>query len=159
MNQVGIIRTSLNERGPAEFPRQLLAIMIASVCAIVANVILYFILDQVVGVNFIVPSEPPGEVGTIPAGDVVIFSVIFSIGAGLLFLIVANSFRKPAPLFIGISLAVLLISFLLPLKIPTPPTSMATKWSLVSMHLLGALVLVPLLVAIGLPKRAAAAPG
>jgi hypothetical protein len=48
---------------------------------------------------------------------------------------------------------VLLLSFLLPLRIPTPPVPIATKYSLVAMHILGAAVLVPLLIVIGLPRN------
>ena len=147
-------RTSLYERRPAESPRQLLAILIASGCAITANVLLYFVLKEFVGIEFIAPDEFSREVAPLPASDVVIFSILFCVGASLVFLIVANTTNRPAPIFIGISLVILLLSFLLPLKIPTPPIPMATKWSLVSMHLLGALVLVPLLVAIGLPVTA-----
>jgi len=47
----------------------------------------------------------------------------------------------------------LIVSIILPFRIPTPPVPMSTKWSLVSMHILGAAVLVPLLVVIGLPKN------
>jgi hypothetical protein len=153
MGQLQSFRTSLNERKPAELPRQLLAILIASVSAIVANVLLYFILKHIVGVKFIALEEfPPPEVSPLPASDVVIFSIVFCVGASLVFLFVANTIRTPAPSFIVISLVVLILSLFLPLKIPTPPIPMATKWSLVSMHVLGALVLVPLLVTIGLPK-------
>lgn len=138
----------------AVLSRQFLAILIASTAAILANVILYFILKNLFGVKFVAPEQfPPPEVSPLPASDVVIFSAIFSIGASLIFLIVANTVRKPAQVFAVISLIVLGISFLLPLRIPTPLVPMATKYALVSMHILGALVLVPLLIVIGLPKR------
>jgi hypothetical protein len=153
MGQMHSFRTSLNERRPAELPRQLLAILIASLSAIVANVLLYFVLKDILGIRFIALEEfPPPEVSPLPASDVVIFSIVFCVGASVVFLIVANTTRRPAPIFIIISLVVLILSVFLPLKVPTPPIPMATKWSLVSMHVLGALVLVPLLVTIGLPK-------
>jgi hypothetical protein len=60
---------------------------------------------------------------------------------------------RPARVFAIISLIVLVVSCYLPLRIPTPPIPMATKLSLVSMHILGAAVLVPLLISIGLPRR------
>ena len=153
MSQGQSFRTALSERKPAELPRQLLAILIASLSAIVANVLLYFVLKDYTGIKFIAPAQfPPPEVGPIPAGDVVIFSIVFCVGASVVFLIVANTTRRPAPIFIVISLVVLILSLFLPLMIPTPPIPMSTKWSLVSMHVLGAPVLVPLLVTIGLPK-------
>jgi hypothetical protein len=153
MGQMHSFRTSLNERRPAELPRQLLAILIASLSAIVANVFLYFVLKDIFGIRFIALEEfPPPEVSPLPVSDVVIFSIVFCVGASVVFLIVANTTRRPAPIFIAISLVLLILSLFLPLNFPTPPIPMATKWSLVSMHVLGALVLVPLLVTIGLPK-------
>jgi hypothetical protein len=147
------LRISLSERRPATLPKQLLAMLVASLSAVTANVILYFVLKDIVGIEFIAPEQfPPTEVSPLLVTDVVIFSLVFSAGASIVFLIVANTSRRPAFIFVVISIVVLLISFLLPLKIPTPPVPMATKLSLVSMHILGAAVLVPLLIDIGLPK-------
>ncbi len=133
----------------------MLAIIVGWVAATSANVILYFILKGVVGIEFIAPEQfPPPEVSPLPATDVIIFSSIFSMGASILFLIIANTARRPVLIFTAVSVVVLFVSFLLPLRSPTPPVPMATKWSLVSMHVLGAAVLVPLLILIGIPRRA-----
>ena len=141
---------------PAPLPRQLLAIVIASLAATMANIVLSLILKGFFGVPFVVPEHfPPPELSPLPASDVVIFSLIFSAGGCLVFLVVANTARRPARLFIGISLSVLVISFLLPLRIPTPPVNMTTKLSLVGMHILGAVVLVPLLIKIGMTREVA----
>jgi hypothetical protein len=48
---------------------------------------------------------------------------------------------------------VLLLSLFMPLMIPTPPVPMSTKLVLASMHVLGAAVLVPILIAVGLPSE------
>jgi hypothetical protein len=139
----------------ASLPRQLLAILVASIAAIFANVLLYFLLKDALGIPFVAPEQfPPPEVSPLPASDVILFSLIFSAGAGLVFLVVAYTARQPARVFAAISLVVLVLSCFLPLRIPTPPVPMETKLALVSMHVLGALVLVPLLIRLGLPSRA-----
>lgn len=146
--------TNLSARKPANLSRQLLAIVAASISAIVANVIFYFILKNFAGVEFIAPSESQSlEVSPLPYTDVIIFSIVFCMGASFVFLITANTARRPAVVFVGISAVVLIISLFLPLMIPTPPIPMATKLSLAAMHIVGAGVLIPMLVVIGLPKN------
>ncbi|UCD41411.1 MAG: hypothetical protein JSV69_12670 [Chloroflexota bacterium] len=143
---------NLPARKPAKLSRQLLAIVLGSISAIVANVVYYFILKDFVGIEFIAPEEsPPPEVSPLPATDVVIFSIIFSAGASILFLILASTVRRPALIFVTISLVVLVLSLFLPLFMPTPPIPLSTELSLASMHILGAAVLVPVLAMIGLP--------
>jgi hypothetical protein len=131
--------------------RQLLACAVAWLAATVANVGLYFGLRDLAGVPFVAPEGLPSlEVVPLPYTDVIIFSGVFSVGASLVFLGVANLTRRPALIFTVISVVVLVLSFLLPLMIPLVPLS--TKLGLVAMHILGAAVLVPLLIVIGLPR-------
>lgn len=154
MNPPQSTKTAPHQLQPAPLPRQFLAIVISSAAAIIANVILYFILQNVFGVKFIAPEQLPSpEVSPLPFTDVILFSAIFSAGASIVFLLVANMVRRPAPAFVTISVIVLVASFLLPLRIPTPPIPMSTKLALVSMHILGAAVLVPLLIRIGLSRK------
>ena len=142
-----------NSQRPASWTRQLLAILISSLAAIVANVGLYFILKNLLGVNFIAPNQfPPPETSPLPYTDVIVFSAIFAAGAGVVFLIVANRVQNPARVFAAISFIVLVASFYLPLRIPTPPIPMSTKLALASMHVSGAVVLVPMLIKLGLVK-------
>ncbi len=96
---------------------------------------------------------PPPELSLIPATDVVIFSVIFSFGASLVFLIVANISRRPAQVYLAISLVVLIFSLFLPFRMPRPPVPMSTPVVLASMHVFGAAVLVPILIVVGLPSK------
>jgi hypothetical protein len=145
---------SSQPRQSAPLSKQLFAVIISTVAAITANVILYFFFKNLVGIEFIAPEQyPPPEVSPLPVTDVIIFSTLFSAGAALIFLFVANTVRKPAQVFVAISIIVLVGSFYLPLRIPTPPVPMSTKLALASMHILGAVVLVPLLVGIGLSNR------
>ena len=148
--------TTLSARKPAKLSRQLLAIIVGSISAIVVNVAYYFFLKEFVGVEFIAPEQfPPPEVSPLPYTDVIIFSIVFCMGASIIFLIIANIAHRPAVLFVGISTVVLILSLFMPLLIPTPPIPMATKLSLASMHIVGAAVLVPIFVYIGLPMNSA----
>jgi hypothetical protein len=154
MNQRHAAKSFSDRRQPATLSRQFLAIIISSFAAILANILLYSILENLLGIKFIAPNQfPPPEVSPLPVTDVIIFSAVFSSGASLVFLAVANLVQRPAMIFAIISFIVLVASFYLPLRIPTPPIPLATKLALVSMHILGAAVLVPLLIIIGLPRK------
>lgn len=145
---------SLAERQPAALFKQLQAIFIGSISAILANVIFYLLATELLGIPMVAMEQfPPPELSLIPVTDVVIFSVIFSFGASLVFLIVANISPRPAQVFAGICLVVLTLSLFLPFMMPTPPVPMSTPVVLASMHVLGAVVLVPILIALGLPPK------
>ena len=145
---------SLTDRQPAPMTRQLLAIFIASISAIAVNVIFYLVVTELFGIPMVAPEQfPPPELSLIPVTDVIIFSVIFSFGASLVFLIVANISRRPAQVYLVICLIVLILSLFLPFMMPTPPVPISTPIVLASMHVLGAAVLVPILIAVGLPSR------
>ena len=60
--------------------------------------------------------------------------------------------RQPARVFAIISFIVLVLSCFLPLRVP-PPVSMEIELALISVHVLGTLVLVPLLIYTGLPAQ------
>jgi hypothetical protein len=145
---------ALSKRTPAKLSRQLLAIIFGSISAIVVNVVYYFILRDIVGIEFIAPEQfPPPEISPLPASDVAVFSTIYCVGASIFFLILANTVRRPALVFVTTSLVVLVLSLFLPLFMPTPPIPISTELSLASMHIVGAAVLIPLLVVIGLPIK------
>jgi hypothetical protein len=145
---------SLADRRPASLTRQLQAILIGTLSAIIANVIYYLIVTELFGITLVAPEQfPPPEVSPIPVTDVVIFSIIYSFGAGLVFLIVANISCRPAQIYLVISLVVLVISLFLPFRMPSPPIPISTPVVLASMHVLGAVVLVPILIFVGLPSK------
>jgi hypothetical protein len=154
MNSTATQGISLADRQPASLARQLQAIFIGSISAIAANVIFYLLATELLGIPMVAPEQyPPPELGLIPATDVVIFSVIFSFGASLVFLIVVNISRRPAQVYLAISLVVLIFSLFLPFRMPRPPVPMSTPVVLASMHVLGAAVLVPILIVVGLPSK------
>jgi hypothetical protein len=144
----------LADRQPASLTRQLLAILIGSISAIAANVVLYLIATEMLGIPMVALEQfPPPEVVPLPVTDVVIFSFVFSFGACLVFLIVANLSRRPAQVYLVICVVVLILSLFMPFMIPTPPVPMATKIVMASMHVLGAGLLVPILIVVGLPAK------
>jgi len=61
-------------------------ILIAATIATAANSIFYFFVTRFLGEPLLFPEHfPPPETSPIPVTDVMIFSVIFSIGAGIMF--------------------------------------------------------------------------
>jgi hypothetical protein len=134
--------------------RQILAILVAWFAATLGNVLLYFVLKNGLGVPFVAPTAGVSQgLSPLPWTDIVIFSTVFSVGAGAVFLAVANQAKIPAQLFTRISIVVLVASLFMPLNIPTPPIPMETKLSLVSFHILGAAILVPIMIRMGLPRE------
>ena len=77
-----------------------------------------------------------------PVGEVILFSIIWALAAGLVYVFLNAATGRPDRNFIIISAVVLLASFALPLKAPTPPVAMSAKLSLAAMHLIGAVVVV-----------------
>jgi hypothetical protein len=141
----------LAERHQAPINRQLLAIGIGSIAA---NVVYYLLASELLDIPMVAPSEDPLlKLSPLPVTDVIIFSLVFSIGASILFLVTANFSPRPAQVYAGLCVVVLILSLFMPLMIPTPPVPMATKLVLASMHVLGAVVLVPILIALGLPLK------
>ena len=143
----------LADRQPAPLPKQLQAILIGSIVAVAANVSYYLLASELLGVPMVAPSGDPSlELSPLPVTDVIIFSLIFSIGASIVFLVTANFSPRPAQVYTGLSVVVMILSLFMPLMIPTPPVPMVTKLVLASMHVLGASVLVPILITVGLPQ-------
>ncbi len=127
-------------------------VLIAAVIATSANVIFYFFVTRFLGEPLLFPEQfPPPETSPMPVTDVIIFSVIFSIGAGMVFFIIAKLSQRPIRTFLIVSVMVLILSLALPLQIPTPPVTMSAKLTLVTMHIIGAIAVVGTL--IGLGKR------
>ncbi len=142
----------LTTRGDDSAPANRLwwVVPIAVTSATMANVIFYFILTRWLGEPLLMVEQfPPPETAPMPVGEVIGFSIIWALGAALVYLFLKTATARPDRNFIAISAVVLLASFALPLKIPTPPVTMPAKLGLAAMHLIGALVVVPVLVVLG----------
>jgi len=120
---------------------------LAAALATIANVIFYFIVTRWLGEPLLFPEQfPPPETTPMPVADVILFSLLFSLGAGIVFVLVATISRRPIRTYGMISTMVLLLSFLLPLKAPAPPVTLFAKLTLVAMHIIGAITVVGTLV-------------
>jgi hypothetical protein len=126
----------------------------AVAAATFANVVFYFALTQWLEEPLLMPNQfPPPLLVPMPVGEVILFSIIFALGASLVYVFLRAVSRRPEQKFIIISAVVLAASCVLPLMAPTPPIAMSAKFSLVAMHVIGAVVVVGLLVGLG-RKRA-----
>lgn len=143
---------SFTETERASAGKLISAVLVATAAATVVNVILYFMITRWLQVALMFPSEMPERPLTpMPVGDVIIFSVIFALGASIVFIFVTQVARRPVRTYVLIAAVVLLLSFALPLKIPSPPVAMIDKLSLVAMHIVGAFTVVGSL--IGLSRK------
>jgi hypothetical protein len=142
---------SLVEREAVSLGKLAWVVPLATAVAVTANIIFYTIITRWFHVGLRFPSDTPDHSlsATMAVGDVVLFSVIFALGAGVVFVIVTQSARRPIRTYLMIATAVLFVSFLLPLKIPSPPVAMIDKLSLVAMHIIGAIAVVGVLVGLG----------
>jgi hypothetical protein len=126
---------------------------IAVTVTTVANVVFYFILTRWLGEPLLMIKQSlPLELVPMPVDEVILFSIIWALGAGLVYTFLNVVTTRADRSFIIISALVLLASFALPLKIPTPPVAMSAKLSLAAMHLIGAVIVVASLIGLN-PRR------
>jgi len=99
---------------------------------------------------------PPPELSALDASEVILFSVIFSLGASAVYLAIRSMSNNPNKTFLLVSFFVLIASLAIPLSIPSPPVAMEAKLVLVNMHIIGAIFIVGTLVLLGarLDKKA-----
>jgi hypothetical protein len=125
---------------------------LATAVAALANVIFYYIVIEIFHFPMMFLDETlAADLVRMPVYEPILFSVIFGTGAGVVFVLVTHVAGRPIRTYLIIAAIVLMLSFLLPLKIPTPPVAMVDKLSLVTMHIIGAVAVVGILV--GLPRK------
>jgi hypothetical protein len=153
MNSERLQQTEISELEKST-GRLLWVVPLASLAAIIVNVIFYFIVTQWFNEPLLMLDQfPPPTVVPMGVDEVILFSLIWSLAAGLVYAFLTAVTAKPERLFIIISAVVLLVSFALPLKMPTPPIAMSAKFSLMMMHIIGGVVVVGLLVTLGRKGR------
>jgi hypothetical protein len=119
----------------------------AIIAATAANSLFYVFVTQILGFELLVPNEPPiPETVPLPLFDVVFFSVLWAGMAGVVFLGAIAFSQKPVQIYVVISTITLLLSFALPLMMPTDKVLVETKGTLMTMHIIGAFVVVGTLV-------------
>jgi len=144
------VQPSVAPREAPSWNRLAWVVPLAMAAATAANVIFYTVLTRLLGESLLMKSQfPPPVVSPMGVGEVILFSVIWSLGAGLVYAFLCAVANRPDRTFIIISAIVLFVSFGLPLMIPTPPVAMSAKYSLVMMHIIGSVVVVGFLVGLG----------
>lgn len=117
--------------------------LLAAVTAAVANALVYFAAS---GLGFISQGflirMTSGEM-PLTVGLVAISSVVGAVGAGVVFAVIGLFARRPVRLFRTVAAVALVLSFAMPLTIPSAPA--ATVLSLEAMHVVAWAVIVGLL--------------
>jgi len=143
-------RQAAASRNIRDWRRLLWVAPLAIAAATISNVIFYYVLTEWIGEPLLMKTQfPPPVLSSMNVSEVILFSIMFSLGASFVYSFLSAVTQRPERNFIIISAVVLLLSFGLPLKIPAPPVAMSAKFSLVSMHIIGAIVVVGLLVGFG----------
>ena len=131
---------------------------LATAVAVTANVIFYYIITRWLHIDLLMGGEaaelwwqpPVGDSETVlsqlPVNDIILFSVVFASAAGIVFVIVSQMARRPIRTYLKIATVALFLSFIPPLSAPSPPVAMVVKLSLVTMHIIGAMAVVAVLV-------------
>ena len=126
--------------------------LIAGVGAVVANFVFYWITKGVFGIPYIIPlGGPSGPLGPLPAPAIIIFNVVPAIGAAVLLAVLGKFLSRPFRMFWIISVVVFLLSFVLPLTLPSGVTT-STKIGLSLMHIIAWPVIVRVLTKLGREK-------
>lgn len=118
--------------------------------AIGANIAFFYIVTVGFNEPLLFPSGRPGqETGSLGLADIFMFGSIFSIGGTAVFIVVVGALKRSVATFVVISIVVLGLSILAPMKIPSPPSTLTAKLVLVGMHGIGAVFLVGTLATLG----------
>ena len=134
---------------------------LATAVAVTANVIFYFIVTRWLHIDLLIGGEeaelwwqlPVADSETVlwqlPLSDIILFGLVFALAAGVVFVIVSQIAPRPIRTYLKIAAVALFLSFIPPLSAPSPPVAMIVKFSLVAMHIIGAIAVVGILVGLG----------
>ena len=110
--------------------------VLGGLLAAVGNVLLYFITQALLGINFIVPALPGGQLVPLTIVNVVLASFIPGLAAGLLLYLLTRISGEAMQIFLGIAVSILLFSFTMPMGAPGIPFDVRAV--LAAMHLIAA---------------------
>ncbi|MCH7662838.1 MAG: hypothetical protein IH859_03095, partial [Chloroflexi bacterium] len=115
--------------------------LIAAVAAASVNLVYFFVTKSVFDIPYIIMRGPSGPSISIDAPIIIIFNVVPAIGATILLAVLGRLLSRPFRAFWIISVGVFLISFMLPLGLPSSVET-STKIGLSLMHIpAGAIIL------------------
>jgi hypothetical protein len=129
------------------FSRLLWVGPLAAVVAAVANLIVFVIVQSLLGITLMGPAGPGStEMAPLPATAVIISSAVPAVAATLLLAVLGKFLAHPIRVFWIVSVVVLLLSFAGPLGLPVDA---ATKIILSLMHGVAAVAIVGVLTTLG----------
>lgn len=145
------LTTSNAKTQRTSFSRLLWVGPLAAVIAAVANLLVFVIAQNLLGIALMGPAGPGStEMAPLPAAAVVISSVVPAIGATVLLAVLGKFLVRPIPVFRIISVVLLILSFAGPLSLPV---DVAAKLTLSLMHLVAAVAIVGVLTTLGREKK------
>ena len=126
--------------------------LVAAAAASIANLIFFWVTKSVFGIPYIIPmGGPGGPLTAMPAALIIVFSAVPAVGATILLAILGKVASRPIRVFWIISIAVFVISFLLPIGLPSSVAT-STRISLALMHVIAGAVIVGVLTTLGRQK-------
>ena len=125
-------------------------IPLAIAVATAANIVFYYVVTAGFGEEPLIPHRsPPPDYAPLPVMVVIFLTVSGTLGAGIVFGIVSKLARRPIRVYLGISVVMLLLSFVPILTLPSPPVELSHKLVLGTMHIIAAIAVVSTLIALG----------
>ena len=91
----------------------------------------------------------PSVMAPMDVWEVVLVSIIFASAASFVYLILILLTQRPERNFIIVSAAVLLVSFVPLIGVPNSPVALSARLGLITMHIIGAVVVVGVLAGLG----------
>jgi hypothetical protein len=134
-----------------DWGRLLWFVPVAVAAATIANVIFYFILTRLLDEPLLMNAaeHAPPVLSPMDVSNVILISIIFSLAASFVYAFLSAVTQRPERNFMIISAVVLLASLVPLLGVPNSPVAMSARLGLVTMHIIGAVVVVGLLVRLG----------
>ena len=115
--------------------------LIAAVAAAGVNLVYFFVTKSVFDIPYMIMRGPSGPSISIDAPIIIIFNVVPAIGATILLAVLGRFLSHPFRAFLIISAVVFLVSFMLPIGLPSSVET-STKIGLSLMHIpAGAIIL------------------
>ncbi len=126
--------------------------LVAAASASIANLVYFWVTKSVFGIPYIIPrGGPGGPLTAMPAALIIVFNVVPAVGATMLLAILGKVSSRPIRAFWIISVVVFVISFLLPIGLPSSVAT-STRIGLAPMHVIAASVIVGVLTTLGRQK-------
>jgi hypothetical protein len=129
-------------------PKLLWAAPIAGLTAFIANLVIYYVGQNLLGVSLMIPQSPGSGTALVPLtiGPILGASIVPAIGAAVLLAVLGRFVNRPFRVFQIIAAVFLLLSFGGPLFLPVGGTE---KIVMASMHLATAAAVVAILSVFG----------